>query len=119
MESERDLLQQEIYQELSAKIDPKITEFKLEVKQGLIDFQTRVIQQLRHGLENPTRYSNSFQSDTELKEYLEIYTREKIQLLEAKYSKALVKISQEIIVLRFCILFFIVFFLIERLTILF
>ena len=125
--SERDLvlLKQEIIarnerirQEVFTELELEIERLKSELKQGLNKFQNQVSQQLKSGFENlANSHTNSrFIPEFWHQRYLEITNN--INSIENKYQSSLDKLTQEILVLRYCLIFLLIVFLIEKTIIL-
>ncbi len=126
--SERDLilLKQEIIerdeqvrQEVCAELELEIERLRFELKKGLNKFQTQVYQQLKSGFEDfANSHENSqFRPEFWHQRYLEMTNN--IQSIENKYQSSLNKITKEMFIWRYCLIFLLLVFFIEKTAIIF
>ncbi len=128
-ESDLLLLKQEILkqkkiisQEVFEEIELKINQLKFEIKQGLNKFQAQVYNKIQSGftnLSNNYDEQKSSQVTSELwhQHYLEI-TKD-IDFMKKNHQLSTDKINKEITIWRYCMVFLLIIFLIEKTAILF
>ena len=128
IKSERDLtlLKQEIIerdkqvrQEVCAELDLEIEGLKIELAKGLNKFQTQVHQQLKSNFQDfaNSRENSQFRPEFLHQRYLEISNS--IQSIDNKYQSYLNKLTKEIAIWRYCLIFLLLIFFIEKTAIIF
>lgn len=99
---------QQIKQEVFAELDREIERLKFELQQGLEDFEAKAVLHLKNGLSNYVEsLKKSHSSPTWNDNYREI--TQSINLIEYNYQSSLRKLSREIAILRYCLIFGFVF----------
>jgi len=107
-----------VRQEVFTELELKIEHLKFEFEQGLHKFQGQVYRQLKSGFDNFANNQKTSQSIPESwhQNYLEI--TKNINSIEKKHQLLLNKLNQEIIILRYSLIFLLIVFLIEQTAIL-
>lgn len=103
---------QQVRQEILIEIDREIEQLKHELKQGLNDFEHRAIQHLKDSLKDcGDRQENSHHSKLQ-SNYKDIINN--LDLIESNYQRSFSKFTKELMILRRCIIFILLFFLVEK-----
>lgn len=94
-----------VRQELFTELEREIERLKFELRQGLEDFEGRAVLQLKNSLENCVNElkNSQYSSPTWHNSYQEI--TENINLIKYNHKVSLHKLSKEIAVLRYCLIF--------------
>ena len=100
---------EEIFDELEQKLEG----LKSELKQGLDKFQEQVYRKLQSGFDSFNNSPENFQFITELWHQRYLRISKNINSLNHKYQLSLDKITKEIIILRSCLIFLLIVFIIE------
>ena len=110
---------EQVRQEVCAELELEIENLKFELKKGLNKFQTQVYQQLKSGFEDfsQSNENSQFRSELWYQHYLEI--TKNIQSIERNYQSSLNKLTKEIVIWRYCLIFLLLVFLIEQIAIIF
>jgi len=106
---------QQVRQEIFTEIEREIEQLKLELKQGLSDFEHRATQHLKNSLKDCVERRQNSKSNIWQSNYKEIISN--LDLIESNYIRSSSKITKEVMVLRRCIMFILFFFLIEKVMI--
>lgn len=128
-ESDLLLLKQEIFkqkknisQEVFAETELKIDQLKFEIQQGLDKFQGQVYNKIQSGFSNlNNNHKNSkgsqFTSEFWHNHYLEV--TKNINFMKKNHQLSIDKINKEITIWRYCLVFLLIIFLIEKIAIFF
>ncbi len=103
-----------VRQDVLSELDLEINRLKFELKQGLNKFQSQVSLQLKNGFAYFTNIHRNSQFIPELwhQRYLQI--TKNINLIDNKYQLSVEKLTREIVIWRYCMIFLLVVFLIEK-----
>ncbi|MEM7594788.1 MAG: response regulator transcription factor [Cyanobacteria bacterium P01_A01_bin.83] len=107
---------QQVKQEVFAELDRELDRLKFELQQGLDDFEVKAVLHLKNSLSNYVENLKNQSSSTWKDNYKEI--TQSINLVEHNYKISLRKLSREIAILRYCLIFGLVFFVISYFSIL-
>ena len=121
--SERDFLRlkqeiinqnEQVSQEVFEELEIKIEQLKSELKQGLNHFQSQVYKQLKSGFDNFANNQKTSQFNPEFwhQRYLEI--TQNINSIEKKHQLSLNRLTKEIVVWRYLLIFLLIVFCIEK-----
>ena len=112
------LLNKEIRQQLFQEIHSEIEAFKVDCREGLNHFQGRVSGQIENGLKDFARQQDSqFAPELWNKRYAQL--NQNISLLDNRHGLFLNNLKREIVVLRYCIVFLLIGFVLMLLGSLF
>ena len=108
--NQNEQVSQEVFEELEIKTE----QLKFELKQGLNQFQSQVYKQLKSGFDNFTNNQNTSQFNSEFwhQRYLEI--TQNINSIEKKHQLSLDRLSKEIVVWRYSLIFLLIVFCVEK-----
>lgn len=105
------LSDEQIRQQLFSELRSEIDSLKLELGQGLNQFQLQVFQQIDNDLKNISRNSqqSQFVRDSYRKQYNKLtqninFLENNINVIESKYNLIINKLKQELAILRYCII---------------
>lgn len=101
-------------QEVFEGVDLKIEVLKFELTQGLSKFQTQVYKQLQNGFDNYTNNQSNSQFISEFWQQRYIEITNNINLIDNKYRSSVGKLNKEILIWRYCLIFLLIVFLIEK-----
>lgn len=128
-ESDSILLKQEIFQqnkiirqEVFAELELKIDRLKLELQQGLNKFQSQVYNKIQTGFTNLAKNqenqdNSQFTAEFWHQQYLEI-TKD-IDVIKKTHQRSFNKLAKEVTVWRYCMVFLLIIFIIEKAAIFF
>lgn len=105
------LSDEQIRQQLFSELRSEIDSLKLELGQGLNQFQHQVFQQIENDLKNISRNSqqSQFVRDSYRKQYSKLtqninFLENNLNVIESRYNLIVNKLKQELAILRYCII---------------